>query len=194
MTNKDFLMTHRIILLCLILAALSSCFKTKDTTPQPDLPPLSTEGKNTFGCYINGEPWKHGVPGLNLGGATLKNSFQSKPNFWNDSLLSIRAWKYYENNIYSDLIHLMFYPNEPGVFPLIIFNQNFRRSFVDFQKHPTCIYNIDTTQIYQVNLHRFDLEERIASGTFEMTLYNTTTCNDTLVITDGRFDVRFLIE
>src|SRR5690606_7299743 len=26
------------------------------------MPPLTTEGRNTFGCYINGEPWVADVP------------------------------------------------------------------------------------------------------------------------------------
>ena len=49
-------------LLVYILLALPSCKKDKEIsggggqTPQ-QLPPITTEGKNTFGCLVNGQVW-----------------------------------------------------------------------------------------------------------------------------------------
>jgi len=39
----------------LSLAFVVACCKEK--TPTPGLPPLTNEGKNTFGCLVNGEIW-----------------------------------------------------------------------------------------------------------------------------------------
>ncbi|HYG16765.1 MAG TPA: hypothetical protein VEC12_13495 [Bacteroidia bacterium] len=50
--NKSF-----IILLLLILAIpvwFAACIDDKPE-PKPEMPPLTFEGKNTFGCTINGE-------------------------------------------------------------------------------------------------------------------------------------------
>ncbi len=188
-------MLSRIILLSLLVAVFTSCFKMKDIEPKPDLPPLTTEGKNTFGCYINGVPWKHGTPGLNLGGPTLEPRFFRHGTSWGDSIMGIRAWKhYYQDKISRDLLSIGFRALDTGIHEIKFGKETFKRSFTEYQIYSPCIYNIDTTKVHVVNLVRFDLQERIASGTFEMTLYNTITCNDTLVITEGRFDVRFLIE
>src|SRR5690554_808835 len=50
------------ILLMSILLSASSCGKEKVVEPEPDLPPLTTTGRMTFGCYVNGEPWVAKVP------------------------------------------------------------------------------------------------------------------------------------
>ena len=49
-------------------------------------------------------------------------------------------------------------------------------------------YELDTTQVRRLTIEKFDVNERIVSGTFEFTLVNE---NDTLKITDGRFDAQY---
>jgi hypothetical protein len=51
-------------ILALILLSQTACKKDKHIngtgTPPPQqqqLPPITTEGKNTFGCLVNGEVW-----------------------------------------------------------------------------------------------------------------------------------------
>ena len=44
------------------VVGISSCKKEKVVEPEPDLPPLTTTGRMTFGCYVNGESWVAEVP------------------------------------------------------------------------------------------------------------------------------------
>ena len=43
--------------LLLLMLAVSAC-KKKNADPEPDLPPETQIGADTFGCYLNGVPWK----------------------------------------------------------------------------------------------------------------------------------------
>ena len=52
---KVFLLAY-IGVVCLLFIA-SSCHKTPDPNPEPDLPTATQEGKGTIGCYFNGVPW-----------------------------------------------------------------------------------------------------------------------------------------
>ena len=52
-------------------------------------------------------------------------------------------------------------------------------------------YRLDTLSRITQSLTRFDLEMQIASGTFAFTAINDELM-DTLVVTDGRFDVEFV--
>ena len=195
---NNLVISIQVMATCLLFIGLlglcTGCQKD-EAVPKPDLPPLTTEGKNTFGCYINGVPWKEGKPGFNLGGPTLEPVFLPHGTTWGDSIMSIRAFNYYyQDKIKLDLLSLRFRPKSLELLGIEVGKETFTRYFTEYQIYPGCIYDIDTTKVHEVHLIRFDLNERIASGTFEMTLYNTTNCNDTLVITDGRFDVSFTID
>ena len=43
--------------LLLVLLFFVSC-KKQSSEPEPDLPPETQQGADTFGCYLNGKPWK----------------------------------------------------------------------------------------------------------------------------------------
>src|SRR6476620_10145724 len=71
--------------LCLLLLAFSFLLFSgmkckKDTTGIDALPPATQEGKETFGCLVNGEVFT--PKGSNLGGPTLSSFYQylNRPN------------------------------------------------------------------------------------------------------------------
>jgi hypothetical protein len=47
-------MKHLLLTITLAVLLFSCCKKKTDTDTTPTLPPATQEGKNTFGCYING--------------------------------------------------------------------------------------------------------------------------------------------
>ena len=98
------------LLLFLIFALFFACNKDDEPTPEPELPPLTTEGLNTLGCYINGEPWVAEIPPLseitglrrvktfyNTGNGKF-SLFTRKKNKDNRTNRGPRCWKKYHNS------------------------------------------------------------------------------------------------
>jgi hypothetical protein len=56
--------TKYLLLISTVIFLAASCNKDDTPPPEPELPPLTTEGLNTLGCYINGEPWVAEIPPL----------------------------------------------------------------------------------------------------------------------------------
>ena len=55
--------------------------------------------------------------------------------------------------------------------------------------YPCSIYDIDTTKTNYIDVIHFDTLNKIVSAKFELTVCNP--CNDTIRITEGRFDVKY---
>ncbi len=53
-------------------------------------------------------------------------------------------------------------------------------------------YELDTTYNNRTEIIHFDMDKRIMSGTFEFRTISME-CRDTVLITDGRFDIKFSI-
>ncbi len=71
--------------------------------------------------------------------------------------------------------------------------QDTARIIIDFQNRKTSLElfsNLTVRNLTKLEISRFDMTNRIASGTFEGVLIKESE-NDTLRITEGRFDVRF---
>ena len=168
-------------ILFLFVLLLSHCKKNK--TDEPQLPPETTTGENTFGCKINGKVFVpkdgRGKPGLfvqyiNLGNGPGGGWFLNIPatnwkptmpegiSIETDSLLVI------EGNSY-------FFKNKKG----------FPRAFYDNQ-----ISFIVLDNNGKLIITKFDISKRILSGKFSFIATNTTN-GDQLNITEGRFDVRY---
>ena len=70
--------------------------------------------------------------------------------------------------------------------------QDTARIIIDFQNRKTSLElfsNLTVRNLTKLEISRFDMTNRIASGTFEGVLIKESE-NDTLRITEGRFDVR----
>ena len=169
---------------------MSSCEKTP-TESEPDLPPLTTSGRMTFGCYVNGEPWVAEVPPFqpyhrHTGGGLHYNL---------DSIMLIFGNRI--NQIHNEIIDVPFrivsqptFKSKIGYSHTSILYNNYRNTCDgvrgDFD------YDLDTTYNNEVEVVYFDIEKRIISGTFEMRVISRK-CKDTLYMTDGRFDINFTI-
>ncbi|MCB0733185.1 MAG: hypothetical protein KDC76_01305 [Bacteroidetes bacterium] len=168
--------------LLFLLALLSSCFtETEEPIPEPTLPPITTEGNNTFGCLINGElflaektPW---------GGF-----FEDDPlsySFYYDSIIEIYASSHPTRK--SIALQGIFSSNAA----MALYHQNLtgvhRTHFTDNNAE------IGGKQYYIVE-HSSDSilflrnDDLVVAGTFKFTAIHAAT-SDTLNITKGRFDI-----
>jgi len=161
-------------LLPLLLAA--SCKKEK-TSPADKLLPATMTGANTFGCLVNGEPWlPHSGslwdPSLNVAhGQFPTGEWQLKIGATKDDVkgggsgddqaFSINVW---DPVVGDNLVQAVFW---------------------DFDG---CgIYRLDSLSPNNMNITKLDDVNFIASGTFYFILINKE-CNDTIRVTEGRFD------
>jgi hypothetical protein len=168
----------------------------KKSTPSPTLPPITEEGKNTFGCKVNGQVW---VPYLRCsdfaaGEAELGyiinpiNTYSSLPiSIWlqaGNYANGQTVFNFQQNYSLSDHIY------GPGniIDSLIInFSTGGWPIYSNFQIYPTQ----NTARFLQIS--KLDTINKIVSGIFAFTLYSRTGVANTLdsvVITDGRFDLQ----
>jgi hypothetical protein len=163
----------------LFLVALLGCnVFSKSTEPVEQLPPATQEGKNTFGCLVNGVVW---LPKGNNGSSKLDLSYD--PNFLFGTL-NLYAYRLDDKTdqwiaLFSDSL------KSTGIYP---FTNPSRQSgfFID----AGCEYlnDPDVTHTGSLTITRFDLSQSIISGTFEFTV---TKANCPIIeVTHGRFDMR----
>ncbi|MCC7452635.1 MAG: hypothetical protein IT222_00605 [Crocinitomix sp.] len=162
---------------------------TKDPIP-PDpttivMPPLTHQGINTFGCYMNGElfvanvgesVWS--VPPVSGTYNELNGDFGMQGSRHYDTLLDAI-------NINADVT------NGVGIYNFKTYSGGTAGYSATIS--PFCDYYYeDTPNLGKLTITHLDEEKNIISGTFYMNLINTACEEDTLLkITDGRFDWRY---
>ncbi|MBK8242558.1 MAG: hypothetical protein IPK88_03965 [Saprospiraceae bacterium] len=171
----------------LISILLSSCDFDLGSDPVdqnkiPELPPLTTEGKNTLGCLVNGKVWVAKVP-INLSGdVAFQMGYDSITGHFGINSL----WESQDYSIHQRLGFESYINN------LIVGNYKLYRNpaFPDFIDKIWKSYWVKSNLLNQINIHYINKEKKIISGTFEFTVIDTINA-DTIKITDGRFDGRY---
>ena len=157
----------------LILAALLLSIKCDIEPPEPELPPITTTGENTFGCLINGELWLPkgsfpNVPALtadwNNGGFGINANRKLDSDFSTIELGGFNFFGPQKLNLSGDTAHAYFFNN-------------------------SCEYNRDSISVGEINLTYLDTINRIMSGTFWFKA-SASGC-ETFEVTDGRFDINY---
>jgi hypothetical protein len=159
--------------------AFSGC-KKSNNFGNDTLPPITQEGKNSFGCLINGKLY---VP---------KGFEQNKPNFsiyvspTYYGSLDVQTFRK-ENGITQTLSFSCFGINGTGSFVL---PGQINPGYTKDINSNVCCYTSSNNNYRSgnVNITRYDLTNGIISGTFEFRLYDDQISCDTIVITQGRFD------
>jgi hypothetical protein len=163
-----------------LLLVLSSCEGCKKDEPKPKtelekLPPATQEGKNTFGCLVNGKAF---VPATSIDAGAV----------YQLGILQIYA------TIYKPYLQ----------FGMVILEKNYGQltttayqlnRFPDSSCSATsqdviCDYNPQECIRGSIVLTKIDRVNYVISGTFDFILAKTS-C-DTLNITSGRFDIRYI--
>ncbi|MBC6612104.1 hypothetical protein H8B15_14340 [Hymenobacter sp. BT507] len=170
-----------------VLCLLTSCEKD----PFNRLPNATQKGKNTAGFMLDGEAWlpegkyltstTKGVNGYWRGNSTIGLSFvQVNTSKGRDSGLEIRIVGIRQLGTYS-----------LGQDPQLALGER-RQGYASFfisQPAPSIQYYTGPTAPGTVTITRLDTINRIASGTFDLTLLEDGGTH-TVCITKGRFDVR----
>lgn len=154
--------------------------------PEPMLPPITLEGKNTLGFLLNGQVWLPEVPFPDLSGSIrlacgislntkdlvvhttrFNDSMKQTLIFGIDSISSIGDYKF----------------------------NSWKNIFID--QKGQCItqgkdfsYDIDTLKPNKFIVNFIDYNQQIISGSFIIYLTNFD-CIDSLEISEGRYDLKF---
>ena len=177
------------------LLLLAQCKKREpDPTPPTPADPVATlpaetqTGAGTFGCLVNGKPFKgpfstsargdwQSAIRLGISGSITENGTATANG---RSILLALNGNLASNQLFSIISSATPYPTfTPGV------NQFWAAS-----AGGNCTYDGTYIKTGKVELVKFDGPARIASGRFAFTLYEPGGC-DTLKVTNGRFDVKF---
>ena len=180
-----------------------SCCSKDDTTPQDKLPEATTTGANTAGCYINGELLvpKNAPLDFTSGpksyGLTTGAGNNFHPPIIGDDYKYIRITNLKDKG--GDFIYLQVNNMEKGA-GIYTIDQSNNEFFMDGPNNAhVIVQTFDGVNLGKVFLSgpnagtitytRFDYPNGIYSGTFNLIVYNKDNPNETIKITDGRFDI-----
>ena len=166
--------------LLLLMLAVSAC-KKKNADPEPDLPPETQIGADTFGCYINGVPWKAQESNPSgFFGRSLITLDQSGGNGWfvltgNDFIK--KAWIQLAS---TQVLGIGTYSLKKGI------------GSVTYSSREEGYFGTREAQEVDGELvvTRFDPSNRIFSGRFRFKL--TMPDGKIIDVTSGRFDIKLL--
>lgn len=177
--------------LALLVFLLSQFSCRKNSIGEPQLPPITQEGKNTFGCKVNGKVWVPSFKCQLFGNQCAELEYTIVPQFnGNDTSLffSISA-----GNDAGSHDYFVIAPMQANCFIKGIGNYSdslsvhFFGNLGDFYK-----YNATFTRMLypEFNITTIDAAKKVVAGTFAFTLF-TRDLKDSVIITDGRFDFQF---
>jgi hypothetical protein len=178
------------IIACTGLFFVFACKKNPPVEPAEELPALTHEGKNTFGCKVNGEIWIPEIKFTIGGPIAIDNSYkEATGGFW------VETQKKTSDNLVNE--YMKFYGVgilNVGVYEMSVLNEDIT-GFSDLTKSKYSCggFKHDTLNKGVLNITHLDKEKNIIAGTFSMTLISSDYCAETtyLDITEGRFDLPY---
>ena len=162
--------------ICVLVCPLfhSSCHEEPDK-----LPPVTMEGKNTFGCLINGKIF---VPNGPLGQPGLHAEISSHAD-------TVTLIIYASNTATKKVLNVAIYdtPTLQAGKVYDLKNSTAQVQYIDYENSKSCTY--DSVEEGYITLSKFELTESIISGTFQIRLLRNN-CTDVIDVRQGRFDTR----
>ncbi|HYG16767.1 MAG TPA: hypothetical protein VEC12_13505 [Bacteroidia bacterium] len=180
-----------IILLLLVLVIplwFAACKPDKPHEPKPELPPITQEGKNTFGCLMNGEVLA--VPFGASSSDCYYYYFKHEQDLY--GTFSLRFSSTINKETKSININLYDCVFDTGKYRLdekYEFSKLLRVSSLSFKKQR---YYCRENMFGEINILHIDTIKHIISGTFSCDMVNETNINDTVHVREGRFDSEFI--
>lgn len=172
-------MKRSLLISACIFFFFTSCQKEK-------LPKLTEEGKNTFGCKINGKNWvPHGRGGLSGIGPTSGGFINNINTIFITAYNDNESVEFYLKNVFNTGEYLLNFTTVPR--PDNIYPENYGLYMNGDDNHES---DFITTSEYtgKVTILNLDTTNKIVSGTFEFTGVDKAGKIDR--ITDGRFDMK----
>jgi hypothetical protein len=181
----------KLLLVSLLALWLLGCGKDEPIPPpQPPpedytkLPPETQEGKNTFGCMIYNQVW---VPRVPIGSVTVvaksATLFEKTPEGGGIITCRLISKNPYIDDWFSFTFGPTYFKNSTNCTTIFAqynrFNTWYKSNYRPSPNNCVTITHIDTVK-------------NIISGTFAFDLYrDSININDKIVITDGRFDLKY---
>jgi len=188
-----------LLLLPLLAAAWLFACRPEPLPPNPGpqpidytvLPPATQEGKNTFGCLVNGEVWIPRVPIFSWTIYDKALSFDESKGLG----YGYGTFRLVDAPI-ADWMSLSFGFTffEPSVFHTTPDDSDSSLFSVLFRRGNSGYYEPDYSVPLASNtwkVTKVDTVKNFISGTFEFTLIHKTNPNDTIKFTEGRFDLLY---
>jgi len=174
--------TKLIGIACLLLCAFFlqfSCKKKQSDNPIENLPAATQEGKNTFGCLVNGKVF---VPKKNAGSTAIPLEFNAGTTF------QIRATDFVSNQ---DEVRIVVKNMIIKVGSEYILNDpiNAFGVYEIFKNSSPASYKTSSSNTGMLKITRYDSANLIISGTFSFDAINTA--GEKVEVRDGRFDIKF---
>ena len=180
----------------LLVCNLGFCLGCCPDRESPGLPPITSEGKNTFACKINGEVFVADGSGTDTPNRGIYAVLESNGDTLGNILpldscdLIIRA----SNGSQSVFIYVNHYLYESRhylnrttlEYPAIVNPENYGRIFRS--GHNFITNSVDTGSVY---ISRWDKKNRIIAGTFQFHAKNYIDKTDIVEVAEGRFDLDY---
>jgi hypothetical protein len=194
--KKQILYTAPPLLLVLSLLGIMAC--RKDEPPQdcpPDLPCATQYGANTFGCYIDGVPWVAGVaPYVFDPSAHPIEAEHDETGYGQDYYSQFRLSARSIDSSGYQFWSISFRPLKDTI-TMTEYNYNFDNLSVEAKiivgNQGNKTYVIDTLSPYIIKVHKYNTEKGVISGLFNFKMISKSG-EDTIIITNGRFDVKYI--
>jgi hypothetical protein len=179
MKNFSFKLTF-VLFLSVVGLYIIPCTSCNYSPPEPTwksdtiLPPITTIGANTSGCFVNGKFWLV-TPTRKTNGSYSRGSV---------SIVLERSGNNELSNITISSVYNMIYV--PGIYK---YSRKLGAGYLTVGK----LYrtNNDTDNVGYLNIIRLDSVNRILSGTFEFKGYSSSLNPNSISITSGRFDINY---
>jgi hypothetical protein len=174
-------------LLLLLLLFNTSC-KKKEVAPIDQLPAATMEGKNTFGCLVNGKVFK--PKGSMFSGPILESYYQlvdGEHYFHVSAADKGDSEKILDVNINTNALSI----GKGVVLPLVVGNEGEATGAyaVYDVNRPNTEYRTNNNFKGELRIIHFDPEKQIVSGTFWFDAVNAK--GEKVEVREGRFDMQF---
>jgi len=187
-----------IFTISVLLISCKKDFDNSNAINQIKLPDFTESGKTIFGFKMNDSVWTNfGKHYTNIGVASgwEENKIISSYFITGPSEMSFqvggRLTVVQNSRAIKDIsAGFSFVPTKPYVMTYFLsglYPRNFNVNDVVNNKY----YRTSNTRPFNLQVTKFDTSNKICSGRFSGTLYNDQNQNDSIKITDGRFDVKF---
>jgi len=183
---------QKVINFLLVVFLLTSCRKD-ETSLNFTLPDKTQSGKNTIGFNLNGNVWtKYGQRCFLFNGGCKENPatiYRTSNNgdiiFYSDRIL-------YKEGVLKNSETFGFYKYQ-NFSTTSIHNIKFIDNFSDvyFRDEITgkTFSCISTRETFQIRISKLDTTNKVIVGEFSGILFNKVNASDSIIITDGRFDL-----
>jgi len=189
------------LLFILTLITIVGCNKDFDNSNKVNeikLPDYSESGSTTFGFLLNGSVWtNYGhyyrnndiIPGWRENRIVTTYNFAGTPS--ERALQVTGRLTIVKNNVATKDISAGFsFVPVPPFINIYLLNGEYPRNFNVNDNVQGTFYRIKSTNPFVLIVTKFDTSGQVCSGRFNGILYNDQNLTDSIIIKDGRFDVK----